>query len=207
MKKISAAVGLPMSLALDPFVMYEALADREEDRHNIANATACYLDGLATNLAKATKDAMVKESVQQACSTKQVKLQIVPGELPKELCAKCGGDYYVGLTFENGDVTILVPSKRYWQNIDNISQLKTIDILAATASAPSGGSGGVASLPLPVRKYIRDSEAKVAAAMKKISTALGVAVTLDMDYAAWHAMLAEANSSVKEQFPGMTRRL
>jgi hypothetical protein len=126
-------------------------------------------------------------------------MQLHQGDFSTEELAKYGNEYYVGVGFEGGALLVLLPTTRWWSNIDNIAQIKLVTCLSA--------AGGQDELPLPLRKCIRDTAAKLATVTKAISTSLGVPITIEVDHKEWHSILAEAGSDQKDRFPGRKRPL
>jgi len=120
-KKISAALGLDMIFDFDALAVYAGLSEHK-DKDRMPEAIVRYLDGLNENLTKTCKDDMVKEALLEVVKSKKLKFAVVKGAFADN--KKYGGDNYIGLSFENGDLTVVIPSDNFWCNLDNIKTLK-----------------------------------------------------------------------------------
>jgi hypothetical protein len=129
-KKVSAAVGFDVIFEFDPKPLYFALVETTKDyKDKIPDCVPRYITGLATNLEKICKDDMIKEGLLDKWKTKKLKVTFVKGEFPAADKAKYGGDSYIGLSFDGGDLAIVIPTKWFWSNIDNISKLNIEKLL------------------------------------------------------------------------------
>jgi len=124
-KKISAALGLELQLEFDPMAFYNEIPVANRD--NFPQASGRYLDGLGTNLEKCCKDSMIKEAVQEACKSKKLGFTLIKGTFPD--AKKYGGDTYVGISFEGGNLHVVIPTNNFWCNMDNISKIKIESML------------------------------------------------------------------------------
>jgi len=120
-QKCGAALGIPLTLEFDPLAFYEGVSDHP-DKDRFPEASCTYIKNLSENLEKTCKDDMVKEALVDAIKSKKLKFQFVKGTFPD--AKKYGGDSYIGLSFENGDLSIVIPSKNFWCNMSNIGQIK-----------------------------------------------------------------------------------
>jgi hypothetical protein len=129
-KKVSAAVGFDVIFEFDPKPLYFALVETTKDyKDKIPDCVPRYITGLATNLEKCCKDDMIKEALLDKWKSKKLKITFVKGEFPDKEKPKYGGDSYIGLSFDGGDISIVIPTKYFWSNIDNISKLNIEKLL------------------------------------------------------------------------------
>jgi len=131
-KKLSGALGFEVQLDWNPVASYlvmEKERANEMARMPFADASARYLDGLGDNLAKVCKDDMVKEALLDKFKTKKVGVAVIPSADYEKDKAKLGGDSYVGLSFDGGNMVVIVPAKSFWANMDNIKTLKIEKLL------------------------------------------------------------------------------
>lgn len=128
-KKITAALGVPLTLQVDPYELWVGLGVECKDRMRLPDALPRYFEGLAANLAKACADSMVKEALQEALSAKLLRVELVQGVFTAEQQKKYGNKGYVGISFENGALTVMVPTKRFWSNMDEIKEIKVDTML------------------------------------------------------------------------------
>jgi hypothetical protein len=118
-KAVGTALGVEMKLDWNPFAVWTDLADHK-DRDQLPHASVRYIEGLAANFATACKDDMIKEAVLEVTKNKTLKFKVVKGSFSADDKKKYGNDSYIGLSFEGGDIVIVIPSSNFWCNMDNI---------------------------------------------------------------------------------------
>jgi hypothetical protein len=176
--KLAAALSFPdLTLEVNNESVHALLVEANHSKKDsFTEVVARYLDGLAKQLDLISKDAQVKAELHRVISAKKVAFNLLKTEWPSNEVEKYGR-IYVGVSFHDGILELLVPVKNFWSNIDYISNPKEVDItkVLTLQTRPAG------TLPLPVRVTITATEPKMAAAVKKISAAVGFECTLDWD--------------------------
>ena len=160
----SAAVGSAVTYRYDMDAAYAHL-EGSSYQPRIVPVAFNYLEQLIAAVNKAYKDDMVKQALDDAWTTHNIALKVLPTdkEFDEVKADKSTvGSSYFRLRLHEGELQVVTSQK--WFN-SNVTDIARVDLtpLASHASATSAAAtpGAAEELPLEVRKRMRDVQPKV----------------------------------------------
>ena len=173
LQQASTAVGSTVTMDMALEQTYAALASNSDAQKQVVAYMLAYLEQVVAALKKAYSDALVKADLESAWSSHKIAVLAVPDDQWDAVCndASTTGTRYGRLRIKNGELQSVNPAGYFGSYTSDVAgfDLTPIAVEGAQQSTP-----GSTSLPLPVRKELRDAEPKMQSAMSRIHALKGL---------------------------------